>query len=134
MQNVFRATLTISWLINGAYGNYWWNVNETTVYVLVHVTSTAHPDIQHGDTLTYDVNVAYGGTSDLTGTVTLTYSTDEPTNSAVSDVSTHPKRCQRAVQFTSNILIVLSTVVFQMVTVVWFPGRRSCERDVDPAS
>ena len=85
MQNVFRATLTISWLINGAYGNYWWNVNETTVYVLVHVTSTAHPDIQHGDSLTYDVNVAYGGTSDLTGTVTLTYSTDEPTTSAVSD-------------------------------------------------
>ena len=76
--------MTISWLINGAYGNYWWNVNETTVYVLVHVSSTAHPDIQHGDTLTYDVNVAYGGTSDLTGTVTLTYSTDEPTTSAVS--------------------------------------------------
>ena len=56
--------ITLDWVINGAYGNYWWNVNETTIYLLVSVQSTPHPGLSDADQLTYDVAVAYGGVDD----------------------------------------------------------------------
>lgn len=94
--------MTLDWIISGAYGNYWWNVNETSVYLLLDVQSTPHPGLADGDALTYDVSMSYGGGADVIETFTLTYAAAAPTSSVDVSIRFMEKLSSDALTASSN--------------------------------
>ena len=54
------------------------------MYVLVDLVDVQHPDVDDGDTVTFDVFVDIGGGSVINKTVELVYETTNPTYNSVS--------------------------------------------------
>ena len=90
---VVRVSLELGSVVDGSYGDFWWSANKSSIYLLLHVSSTGLSTVQDGDHVSYDVTVTYSGQT-IVKPIHFTYEVDPPLISSadqaveVDDVTT----------------------------------------------